>query len=87
MEIARKTAGKITVIVLADKVGDYYINSSGDIKTVDNDYLNREIFLLKEVKKTGVFTMKMKAITKAVRDNIIKQDNGWRYEIEADCER
>jgi len=74
MEIARKTIGKVTVSVIADKKSTYYLNESRDIKKVDECFLMHQIALLKNAKKAGSFIIKLTAISERQKQNLIGND-------------
>lgn len=74
MEIATKTIGKITVSVITDKKSNYYLSESNDIKIVDECFLLHQIAMLKNAKKTGLFVIKMTAISDQQKNKFIASD-------------
>jgi hypothetical protein len=77
MIVAQKTIGNISVSFEAERKAEYYLNESGDIKQLDEDYLLYTIHNLKQAQKKGSFVYKLKPIGKEKRNALIKADNQW----------
>ena len=77
MIVAQKTIGNISVSFEAESQSEYYLNESGDIKQIDEDYLLYTIHNLKQAQKKGSFVYNLKPINKDKRTALIKADNEW----------
>ena len=77
MLLFKKTINKTTLIVNVDKISNYYINSSNDIKQIDEDYILNNLNLLIKAGKKGEFIENFKAISNKEKELIIKNDNLW----------
>ena len=63
--------------IFVDKLSDFYLSESNDIKNLDNDFFLKNLSDLKSAKFEGIKNEYYKAITKEQKEKIIRNDNTW----------